>query len=297
MYWYVSLSAAVGRRSRAAAREGGERGTAGGAAVEPDFFETEKMMTTVIDGLNINYEKRGEGDYVLFLHGWGANITLFDGLMNLVSRKYTALALDMPGFGGSDEPNEAWSVDDYVDFVLKFIDVFKPERLILLGHSFGGRVIIKILSRELEFEVRKIILVDAAGIKPKKSFKQKLSLAAYKVGKSVFGFKPIKAIFPNAVENMRKKRGSADYNSATPIMRQTLVKVVNEDLTHLLPSITASSLLIWGTEDTATPLSDGETMEKLIPDAGLVKVNGAGHYSFLDAPDLVGRVVASFLKI
>ncbi len=254
-------------------------------------------MTTVIDGLNINYDKRGEGDFVLFLHGWGANITLFDGLMNTVAKKYTSLALDMPGFGKSDEPKEAWNVDRYVDFVLKFIDIFKPESLVLVGHSFGGRVIIKMLSRELAFKVKKIILIDAAGIKPKKSFKQKMSLAAYKLGRRVMSTRPMKAMFPDAVENMRKKRGSADYNSATPIMRETLVKVVNEDLTHLLPNIKASSLLIWGTADTATPLSDGETMEKLIPDAGLVKINGAGHYSFLEAPDLTARVVSSFLKI
>lgn len=275
---------------------GGESAEGGGRHML-NLSETENEMTTVIDGLNINYEKRGDGDFVLFLHGWGANITLFDGLMNLVSQKYTALALDMPGFGKSDEPKEPWDVDRYVDFVLKFIDIFKPERLVILGHSFGGRVIIKMLARELPFEVEKIILVDAAGIKPKKTFRQKASLAAYKFGKAVLSFGPIKAIFPDALENMRKKRGSADYNSATPIMRQTLVKVVNEDLTHLLPSIKASSLLIWGTADTATPLSDGETMEKLIPDAGLVKINGAGHYSFLEAPDFVGRVVASFLKI
>ncbi|MBQ8624163.1 MAG: alpha/beta hydrolase [Oscillospiraceae bacterium] len=254
-------------------------------------------MNTVIDGLNINYEMRGEGDFVLFLHGWGANMTLFEGLMNVVSQKYTALALDMPGFGKSDEPKEAWNVDNYVDFVLKFVDLFKPKSLVLVGHSFGGRVIIKMLARELPFEVRKIILIDAAGIKPKKTLKQKASLAAYKVGRRVMSLKPLKVLFPDAVENMRKKRGSADYNSATPIMRETLVKVVNEDLTCLLPSIKASSLLIWGTADTATPLSDGEMMEKLIPDAGLVKVNGAGHYSFLEAPDLAARVVASFLKI
>lgn len=254
-------------------------------------------MRTVIDGLNINYDKRGEGDFVLFLHGWGANITLFDGLMNTVAKKYQALALDMPGFGESDEPKEAWDVDRYADFVLKFIDLFKPKSLVLVGHSFGGRVIIKMLARALPFEVKKIILIDAAGIKPKKSLKQKVSLAAYKLGRRVMSLKPMKAMFPDAVENMRKKRGSADYNSATPVMRETLVKVVNEDLTHLLPSIKASSLLIWGTADTATPLSDGETMERLIPDAGLVKVNGAGHYSFLEAPDLTARVVSSFLKI
>lgn len=254
-------------------------------------------MTTVIDGLNINYDKRGEGEFVLFLHGWGANITLFDGLMSVVSQKYTVLALDMPGFGKSDEPKKAWNVDDYVDFVLKFVSLFSPKSLVLVGHSFGGRVIIKMLARQLPFEVKKIILIDAAGIKPKKNLKQKASLAAYKIGRKIMSLKPLKTLFPDAVENMRKKRGSADYNSATPIMRETLVKVVNEDLTHLLPSIKASSLLIWGTNDTATPLSDGETMERLIPDAGLVRVNGAGHYSFLEAPDLTARVVSSFLKI
>lgn len=254
-------------------------------------------MITNIDGININYEKKGEGEFVLFLHGWGSNIKLWQGLMDTVAPKYTALALDMPGFGESDEPKEAWNVDDYVDFVLKFVDLFKPESLVLVGHSFGGRVIIKMLNRELPFEVKKIILIDAAGIKPKKTFKQKISLLAYKTGRKIMETKPLKAMFPDAVENMRKKRGSADYNSATPIMRQTLVKVVNEDLTELLPNIKASSLLVWGTNDTATPLSDGEKMESLIPDAGLVKVQGAGHYSFLEAPELVSRVVKSFLKI
>lgn len=254
-------------------------------------------MITNIDGININYEKKGEGEFVLFLHGWGSNIKLWQGLMDTVTPKYTALALDMPGFGESDEPKEAWSVDDYVDFVLKFVDLFKPESLVLVGHSFGGRVIIKMLNRKLPFEVKKIILIDSAGIKPKKTFKQKISLLAYKTGRKIMETKPLKAMFPDAVENMRKKRGSADYNSATPVMRETLVKVVNEDLTELLPNVKASSLLIWGTNDTATPLSDGERMEKLIPDAGLVKVQGAGHYSFLEAPELVSRVVKSFLKI
>ncbi len=254
-------------------------------------------MNTIIDNININYAIQGEGEYVLFLHGWGSNIKLWQGLINAVASKYTALALDMPGFGESDEPKSSWCVDDYVDFVLKFIEQFKPKSLVLVGHSFGGRVIIKMLNRDLPFEVKKIILIDSAGIKPKKSLKQKLKLITYKIGKWVLSLAPIKKAFPSALENLRKSRGSADYNSATPIMRETLVKVVNEDLTHLLPSIKASSLLIWGTLDTATPLSDALLMEKLIPDAGLVRVEGGSHYAFLEAPELVARVIKSFLKI
>lgn len=254
-------------------------------------------MNTKIDGININYTEQGSGEAVLFLHGWGSNIKLWQGLIDTVSPAYKALALDMPGFGESEEPPAPWSVDDYVDFVLKFMATYNPKSVILVGHSFGGRVIIKMLQRQLPFEVKKIILIDSAGIKPKRTFKQKLSLLAYKTGRKFMSLPPMKKLFPDAVENMRKKRGSADYNSATPVMRQTLVKVVNEDLTKLLANIKASSLLIWGTADTATPLSDGELMEKLIPDAGLVKVTGAGHYSFLEAPEFVARVIKSFLKI
>ncbi|MBP3337664.1 MAG: alpha/beta hydrolase [Clostridia bacterium] len=256
-------------------------------------------MITTIDGIKINYDIRGEGAPVLLLHGWGANITLFDGLMNLISKKYKAIALDMPGFGKSCEPTEPWCVDDYVDFVLKFIDFLgNTDDLILLGHSFGGRVIIKMMSRvNLAFNVSKIILTGSAGIKPKKSFKQKSKLLAYKMTKSVLNSAPVKKAFPNALETLRKKNGSADYNSATPTMRATLVKVVNEDLTHLLEKIEAPTLLIWGKNDTATPLSDGELMEKTIKDAGLVKIDNAGHYAFLEQPYIFHKVIASFLNI
>ena len=57
------------------------------------------------------------------------------------------------------------------------------------------------------------------------------------MGKTVMSTAPMKKLFPNAVENMRNKRGSADYLAASPVMRATLVKVVNEDLTYLLPEI------------------------------------------------------------
>ena len=254
------------------------------------------MQRTVL-GLKTEYTEQGEGEVMLMLHGWGSRASLFEGLIGLCSKKYRVIAPDMPGFGGTEEPKEPWDVEKYADFILEFLKPYAPKSVILLGHSFGGRVILKLTERELPFEIKKIILIDSAGIKPKKSSKQKLSLACYKVGKAVLSLKPVKAAFPDALEKLRRKRGSADYNSASPIMRQTLVKVVNEDLKRDLPNVKAPTLLIWGTADTATPLKDAELMEKLIPDAGLVKVEGAGHYSFLQAPEYVARVVASFLNI
>ncbi len=254
-------------------------------------------MNKTVKGLNINYIEQGQGDLVLLLHGWGSNIKLFEATADLLSKGYKVIAMDMPGFGESQEPAEPWNVDDYVDFVLEFLKDYEFDKITLLGHSFGGRVIIKLAARDLDFKIEKAILVDAAGVKPKKTLKQKIKLRIYKMTKWVFSMKIVRKLFPDALENLRKKNGSADYNSATPVMRQTLVRVVNEDLTHLMPKLICPVLLIWGTADDATPLSDAKLMEKLMPEAGLVTFEGAGHYSFLERQGQYLRVLASFMKI
>lgn len=259
-------------------------------------------MRTVIDGIDVNYDFRGEANpsdtLVVLLHGWGSNIKLFDDLMSVVSKKYPVAAPDMPGFGETAEPCEAWDVGKYTDFVIKFIESFGYEKVILLGHSFGGRVIIKMLTqRRISFEVPKIIMVDAAGIKPKKTFKQKLRQRVFKIGKWFLNIGFVKKLAPDALDNWRKKFGSADYNSASEVMKLSLIKVVNEDLTDCLCKINADALLVWGENDTATPLSDGKLMEKLIPSAGLVTLKNAGHYSFLEQQFTFNRVIESYLKI
>ena len=238
-----------------------------------------------IGGIMTNLIESGDasGEPIVFLHGWGSRAELFSGLIELAAKKYRVLAPDMPGFGDTPEPPEPWDVGRYADFVLEMLGPYSPKRVILVGHSFGGRVILKLTERELPFEISKIILIDSAGIKPKKSLRQRASLILYKCGRRIMSLPPLKRLFPDAVEKMRKKRGSADYNAASETMRKTLVNVVNEDLRHTLPGVKAPTLLIWGTADTATPLSDAELMEKLIPDAGLVKIEA--------------RVAASFLNI
>jgi pimeloyl-ACP methyl ester carboxylesterase len=251
-----------------------------------------------INGIRINYEQKGNGELVVLLHGWGSNITLFANLIELLSKKYTVVAMDMPGFGQSEEPPSAWCVDDYASFVIDFLRDYDCKNVTLLGHSFGGRVIIKLNSRkDLPFKISRVILVDSAGILPPKSNKKSFRTYYYKFGKALLSTGIIQKVAPNALENFRKKMGSADYAAASPLMRQVLVKVVNEDLEYLLPNIKCPTLLVWGVNDTATPLSDGEKMEKLIPDAGLVKLENAGHYSFLDQQFTFNRVMCSFMKI
>lgn len=254
-------------------------------------------MNIKIQDINTNYIVKGEGKNILLLHGWGAKLDLFGAIIENLSKNNKVYAIDLPGFGGTDEPKEAWDVDRYVDFVIEFIEKMNIKELSILGHSFGGRVIIKLVNREnLKFKVDKLVLVDSAGIKPEKSKKTSMKTKVYKVLKILVGNKIVSKIFPNLLNNIKKKFGSEDYRNATPIMRDTLVKTVNEDLTDLLPNIKQSTLLIWGDKDTATPIEDAKKMESLIKDSGLVTVQGAGHFSFLEQPILINKVLNSFFK-
>ena len=254
-------------------------------------------MECIVQGIRVNYEMRGEGETVLLLHGWASSLQPYRPLMEQLAQKYRVIALDFPGMGGSDEPTEPWDVDGYADFVLKFLEQFSITRISMVGHSYGGRVIIKLANRQLPFAIHKLVLVDSAGIRPAASKKKSMRQRVYKVGKWFLSLKPVAKLFPNALEKLRVKFGSADYAAASPMMRQCLVKAVNEDLSHLLPGIQAPTLLVWGDRDTATPLSDAKQMEAAIPNAGLAVIPGTGHFSFAENPGLFGRIMASYFGL
>lgn len=255
-------------------------------------------MIAEVNSMKINYDCRGEGGLVVLLHGWGSSITLFDSVMNVISQKYKALAMDMPGFGLSSEPPQPWSVDDYAEFVVDFLKDYDTSDVTLIGHSFGGRVIIKLCALSPRpFNISRVVLTDSAGVLPQKNKKQKSKAKRYQLAKKILSSQAVQAVAPDAVEKLKNRYGSADYKAASPLMRQTLVKVVNEDLTGLMPRVDMPALLVWGSEDTATPLSDGQLMEKLMPQAGLAVFEGSGHYAFVEQKDRFNRVIASFLKI
>lgn len=257
-----------------------------------------------VKGLNIRYREEGEGKLLLLLHGWGSNIDLFDGIFRFASSAYRVTAPDMPGFGKSEEPEEPFSLDDYVDFVSGFLEEVYPgeKEVIALGHSHGGRVILRMLSRmadgeEFSFSVPKVILTDSAGIRRERTAEQEKKVRRYKTYRKILEKSGITKVDPKAVDRLQKKFGSADYAAASPVMRASMVKVVNEDLSGELPKIKTPALLIWGSADTDTPLEDGRKMEELMPEAGLAVIEGAGHYSFLEQPLWYNRILGSFLGI
>lgn len=249
-------------------------------------------MEKIISGLKINYQLSGEGMDLLLLHGWGAS----SAVMAPMQERFSAIArvtnLDLPGFGHSEAPHSGWSVYDYADFVEEVISSLGLQNPVILGHSFGGRLAIILGSRGVG---RKLVLTDAAGILPKRGIDYYLRVYSYKAAKKVMSLPGLNKCADRVLDLWRKNNPSSDYANAQGVMREIFVKVVNEDLQPLLPQIKLPTLLIWGENDIATPLADGQLMERLIPDAGLVVFEHCGHYSFLDDPFRFYTVVEYFL--
>ena len=246
-----------------------------------------------VDGVRLHAELSGSGEPLILMHGWGCDHTTVRSIAATAALTHRVYNIDFPGFGESPEPCEVWGVGRYTELVEAFARQEGLESPVLVGHSFGGRVAILMASRT---PVSKVVLVDAAGIKPRRSPLYYYRVYSFKAAKAlarlVFGRERAE----KRVEAMRARRGSSDYAQASPRMRAIMSRVVNRDLTDRLPLIKAPTLLIWGENDTATPVADARKMARLIPDAGLVSFADCGHYSFLDNPGRFRAVLSSFLN-
>ena len=251
------------------------------------------MEVIDIDGVKLHYTVEGSGKPLILMHGWGCSHQTVAFIAAVAAESHTVYNVDFPGFGESPEPPEVWGVEQYTRLIEEFARRLGLERPSLAGHSFGGRVGLLFASRG---DVDKLILIDAAGVKPRRSLKYYYKVYSFKLMKRLMRLIFGRQGAERRIEAQRARRGSADYASSSPRMRAILSKVVNEDLKSVMPSIKAPTLLIWGEDDTATPMRDARTMERQIPDAGLVSFPGCGHYSFLDNRGQFAAVLRSFLN-
>lgn len=262
-----------------------------------------------INGVRLHFTDSGEAELrpVVIMHGWGCETKTVASIAKIFNGKMRVINVDLPGHGLSSEPPTVWGVQDFRDLIAELIRRLGLDRPALIGHSFGGRVSILLASGTSRNpdgtpapgnlpEISKVVLVDSAGIKPKRPLKYYAK---------VYWFKTLKKLAPvvlgkekgrQLIERRRAKSGSADYRNSSPMMRNVMSRTVNEDLRFAMPDIKVPTLLVWGEKDTATPLSDARQMEKLIPDAGLVAFPGCGHYSFLDNPLGFRAVIEEFFK-
>ncbi len=251
-------------------------------------------MVIKIQDININYIVEGEGSPILILHGWGASIDTVRPIINILNNKYKVYALDLPGFGSSSEPKEAIDSFQYAEIVREFLKEMNIEKATFIGHSFGGKLSI-ILSSKYPDIFDKLVLIDSAGLIPKRGLKYYTKVYSFKTLKFIYRKMFFWIKNEKRMENFYKKFGSDDYRDSSGVMRQILVKVVNENLRPLLKDIKASTLIIWGDQDDATPVYMAHIMESEIKDSGLVVFEGAGHYAYLDQYNRFTAVINAFL--
>lgn len=251
------------------------------------------MEIVEIDGMPLHYTVQGSGAPLILMHGWGCNHSTVDTIAQAAALSHTVYNVDFPGFGETPEPSEVWGVEEYTRLIEGMASKLGIENPTLIGHSFGGRVGILFASRNA---VDKLVLVDAAGVKPRRSLKYYYKVYSFKLMKRVLRLVYGKEKAAEMIERQRTKRGSADYNNASHRMKAILSKVVNEDLCHVMPAIKARTLMLWGEKDTATPLRDAKKMRHLIVGSELVSFPGCGHYSFLDNPIGFRTQLRKFLK-
>ena len=238
-------------------------------------------MKKKIQDVEINYIQYGEGKDIILLHGWGQNIQMMKPLGDAFANRFRITILDFPGFGESEEPSEPWTINKYSSILEDFVKELDIKKPIVIGHSFGGRVAIRFSARN---PIEKLVLFGSPCIRIKEDLS--ITVKLLKKLKQLPGLNSFG-------EFMKKYIGSRDYKQASPIMRQTLVNVVNEDLSKYAREIEEPTLLIWGENDTEAPVNDAKELEKIMIDAALIILPGT-HYAYLENLPQVINILNNF---
>jgi len=247
-------------------------------------------MFVNINGIDVYYEQIGSGDDLVILHGWGYGGELLSGLANAVSDTYRVTLIDMPGNGKTKEPQNKITVYDYGEILYSTLEALNIKSAYFLGHSFGCRLLILLASKHPE-RVKKLLLCGAAGIRDKRTAGYYFKTLCYKAAKLF-----VKTFAPKKYAKWRQSKGSEDYKKLSDNMKATFSSIVNEDLTYLLKDIKAPTFLIFGENDTATPVWMAEVMEKNIPDCAKIIYRGRTHYAFLEEPSRTVAILRTFFN-
>ncbi len=252
-------------------------------------------MKVLVNGQLINYSDEGTGRIILLLHGWGVDLSTFDQLAKQMSKTFRVIRLDFPGFGNSPKPAGNWKVADYAKMTADFLEKLKVSDLYaIVAHSFGGRIVIKAVSEKL-INPEKVVLIGAAGVKPAQSIKKALYKFVAKLGKAVTSLPIINKLQPILKKRLYAAAGSSDYLKSAE-MKKIFLNVISEDLLAYVPKIIQPTLLIWGENDSETPLTDANKILKLLPNGSLKVVSNASHFVYIDEPQQILAEMDGFLK-
>lgn len=249
-------------------------------------------MNVIVSSLVVNYQRSGTGKTILLLHGWGDTNVTFDALVGQLEKKYDVVRPDLPGFGGTQAPAEAWGLDDYADFVAAFVKKLGLKVYALGGHSNGGAISIKAVST-LRLKPKKLLLIASAGIRGRAPFRKLAWSMVAKTGKAVTR--------PLPQEVRTKLRGKL-YGAAgsdmlvAPHMEKTFKRITGEDVQSDAMMLSLPTLIINGSDDTATPLSYAKLFNQAVEGSELFVVEDVGHFVHQQAVDQVVNKIEAFLK-
>jgi pimeloyl-ACP methyl ester carboxylesterase len=241
------------------------------------FFRSDRglllALRSFLDGAFFA-EIYGEGNpEVLALHGWGRRGKDFAKVLEGLS----GIAPDLPGFGASPVPGEVIGADSYADIVAASLDSFdRPP--VLVGHSFGGCVAVCLAAKHPE-RVGPLVLTGVPLIRPQSGRKPSFGY------RTVRRLNEVGLISDERLEREKRRRGSADYRAATGVMRDILVKVVNESYEGQLVEVSQPVHMVWGAEDQEVPVIVAEKAKELLGRASLEVLPGVGHFVPLEAPE------------
>lgn len=251
----------------------------------------------LVKGLEINYRIQGEGRPLLILHGWGSSSNSWIKIQKILAGQgFKVIVPDFPGFGKSGTPRIPWNIDDYIEWLKNFIGETKIKTpLFLLGHSFGGRIAIKFTVKYPQ-KIKYQILLASAGIKSVPTVKQKIFFRLAQFGNHLFSKKPLRRFKSSTQQIFYQIIRQMDYLKVNQVMRETIKKVLIEDLLDFLPKIKRKTLIVWGKQDKVIPIKYAHTMKEKIPDSQLIVLPDSGHSLQLDNPEKLVKVITRFLR-
>ncbi|MDZ4785750.1 MAG: alpha/beta hydrolase [bacterium] len=246
--------------------------------------------------LKLNSVILGQGaTSVVMLHGWGQSLESFRPLAELLSEHFKVHLIDLPGFGASSKPEGVWGVDEYSNCIRDYLTENKISDPIFIGHSFGGRVCVRLVPK-LDNKATALILIGAHGLNVSRPTQKSLKIKLISSLRTI-----VKWIDRNFGTEIFTKKfvplfASRDYLNSGEL-RATFVKLVNEDLSEFASQITAATLLIWGENDTEAPPAIGKKYHQLIKNSEYLEFKGKDHFPFNGAgAHLCAFYILNYLK-
>ncbi len=263
------------------------------------------MAKVTIRGATYYYEERGTGEEVIvFSHGFLMNHSMFEPQMNAFADRFRCIAFDWRGQGKSEATPEGYDMESLYQDALAFLEALQLPPVHWVGVSMGGFIGIRLAARHPQ-RIRTLTLAETGAEAETPAKKLRWGLLAYVF--QLFGPRPVikpitKILFGETTLRNPDQQAMVQsfVNTWRQLDRNALVKTAfgifqRESVEHLLPQITAPTLVLVGEEDVARPLEEAKKLQAQIPDARLVMIPAAGHSSPVEAPEAFNRALEVFL--